>query len=71
MQSDEDPEVMYVKIFLYWYISPQDLKHARNINRMGIMLYVVVVVIFSTVFWFVAFAEFVKPASEYMDKKIL
>ena len=37
---------------------------------MGSLLYLVVVAIFSTIFWSVAFCEFIKPASEYMDKKI-
>ena len=48
----------------------QDFKYAKKINQIGTMLYVVVVALFSSVFWSVAFAEFVKPASEYMNKRI-
>ena len=49
---------------------PKDHPYAKRINLIGILLYVVVVTIFSTIFWIVAFIEFIKPASEYMDKKI-
>ena len=49
---------------------PKDHPYAKRINLIGILLYVVVVTIFSTIFWIVAFIEFIKPASEYMEKKI-
>ena len=49
---------------------PQDNPYAKRINLIGTLGYVVVVTIFSTIFWIVAFIEFIKPASEYMDKKI-
>ena len=46
----------------------QELSKAKNINKIGTMVYVFVVLIFSIFFWITAFAEFVKPASEYMNK---
>ena len=51
-------------------INSQALRHAKKINQRGTVLYLLVNALFSMVFWFVAFAEFLKPASEYMDRKI-
>ena len=48
----------------------EDHPYAKRINLLGTLLYVLVVTIFSIMFWTVAFIEFIKPADEYMDKKI-
>ena len=49
---------------------PKDHPYAKRINLIGTLKYFVVVTIFSIIFWIVALNDFIKPASEYMDKNI-
>jgi len=51
-------------------IDEDDHQHAKRVNRMGIYLYIGVVVGFFTVFWIAAFVEFFTPSSAYMNRKL-
>jgi len=51
-------------------IDEDDHQHAKRVNRMGIYLYIGVVVGFFTIFWIAAFVEFFTPSSAYMNRKL-
>ena len=48
----------------------QDHEFAKKINRIGTLVYLGVVFVFFVIFWALAFLEFMKPASEYMNQYI-
>ena len=48
------------------FIEKKLIKHARIMNTIGKVAFVVIMIIFNIIFWAVAFAENMRPAEDYM-----